>query len=52
MQLAQMEVALAAAIFFRECPNAALGPSMRDKDMDLEDKFVVSPRGHKCMVTM
>jgi hypothetical protein len=45
-----MEIALTTAIFFRECPNARIGDSMKDEDMEMEDLFVTTPRGHKCKV--
>jgi hypothetical protein len=50
--LAQIELALAAAVFFRECSNAQVAPSMKDGDMEPIDLFVVSPRGQRCMVIM
>ncbi|KAH7324029.1 cytochrome P450 [Rhexocercosporidium sp. MPI-PUGE-AT-0058] len=45
--LAQIEIALAATIFFRECPHAQVAPSMRDDDMEPSDLFIVGPRGQK-----
>lgn len=52
MQLAQMELALVAAVFFREYPNARIAPSTRDEDMIAEDMFILSPRKHKCMIIL
>ena len=50
VQLALMEIALTIATFFREFPNARIGDSMKDEDMEMEDIFVTTPRGHKCRV--
>lgn len=50
MQLAQIELAVAATFFFREFPNAKISSVMREKDMELEDRFVMNPRGQKCMI--
>jgi cytochrome P450 len=51
-QLAQIELALAATLFFREFPCAAISSIMTEKDMELEDKFVMNPRGQKCLVIL
>ncbi|KAE9376181.1 putative cytochrome P450 [Stipitochalara longipes BDJ] len=48
--LAQIELALAATLFFRECLHAQVALSMRDDDMEPSDLFVVGPRGQKCTV--
>ena len=50
--LAQIELALAATVFFRECPHAQVAPSMGDDDMEPSDLFVVGPRGQKCTVVI
>jgi len=50
--LAQIELSLAVAVFFRECPHAQIAPSMRDDDMEPSDLFVVGPKGQKCRVIM
>jgi cytochrome P450 len=50
IQLALMEIALTTAVFFRECPDARIGDSMKDADMEMEDVFVTTLRGHKCKV--
>ncbi len=52
MHLAKMEMALAAASFFRECPTARLSPKMTDDMMELENYFLVAPKGHKCEIVM
>ncbi|KAJ9656959.1 hypothetical protein H2201_008362 [Coniosporium apollinis] len=52
MHLAKMEMALAAATFFRECPTARLSSAMTDDMMELENYFLVAPKGHKCEVVM
>jgi hypothetical protein len=50
MQLAQIELALVAAMFFRNFQDAHVGQSMQDEDMIVDDLFILSPSGHKCMV--
>jgi hypothetical protein len=52
MHLAQIELALVAASFFRDLNNVELAPSMQDKDMIAEDVFILTPRGHRCMVVV
>ncbi|RDL40157.1 uncharacterized protein BP5553_00136 [Venustampulla echinocandica] len=50
--LAQIELALSITAFLRKCPNARVASSMTDFDMEIEDNFVMSPKGHKCMVIL
>lgn len=52
MQLAQIELAVAAAFFFREFPDAKISALMTEKDMEIEDRFVMNPRGKKCLVVI
>jgi hypothetical protein len=52
MNLALMEVALTAALFFREFPHAVIAPSTTEEEMEVEDVFVMTPRGHKCMIVL
>jgi cytochrome P450 len=51
-QLAQMELAVTAALFIREFPNAKVSSIMTERDMELEDKFVMNPKGQKCLVVL
>ena len=51
-QLALMELAVVAALFVREFPNAKISGVMTENDMELEDKFVMNPRGQKCVVVL
>jgi len=48
LHLAYMEMALAAAKFFRACPTATI--KTRDEDMEVENYFVIAPKGHKCEI--
>lgn len=52
MHLAYMELRLASAEFFRQCKGATLGPETTDQSMDLENYFLVAPRGHKCDIIL
>jgi hypothetical protein len=52
MQLAQIELSVLATLFFRESPNAKISSVMTEKDMKLEDRFVMNPRGRKCLVVL
>ncbi|KAF4618992.1 hypothetical protein G7Y89_g14855 [Cudoniella acicularis] len=51
-QLAQMELALSAAMLFREFHNVRIAPSMTEQDMIVEDHFAMSPKGHNFMVVL
>jgi hypothetical protein len=48
LHLVYMEMALAAAKFFRACPTATI--KVRDEDMEVENYFLVAPKGHKCEI--
>lgn len=52
IHLARMELRLAAALFFRELKGAKLAPSMTEKVVDVENYFLIAPRGHKCEITL
>jgi cytochrome P450 len=52
VHLARMELRLAAALFFRELKGAKLASSTTDKVMDVENYFLIAPRGHKCEMTL
>jgi hypothetical protein len=47
-----MELALIAAIFLHSCPNARIAPTMPEMDMDMEDVFVLWPKGRRCVVVL
>jgi cytochrome P450 len=49
--LAWMEMRLAAAYFLRDCRGAVLGSSA-DKDMEMENYFVITPKGKKCEISL
>ncbi|KAI0170736.1 cytochrome P450 [Pestalotiopsis sp. NC0098] len=52
IHLARMELRLAAALFFRKCRGARLGSNMDDKVMEMENHFLIAPRGHHCNITL
>jgi cytochrome P450 len=52
IHLAYMELRLASAEFFRECKGARLGAGTTEESMELENYFLVTPRGHKCEVVL
>jgi len=47
-----MELRYATAFLFRECKGMRIAPSMPADCMDLENYFVIVPKGHKCEVTL
>lgn len=49
--LTWMELRLAAAYFLRDCKGAVLG-STAEKDMELENYFVITPKGKRCEVML
>ncbi|TGO62507.1 hypothetical protein BCON_0019g00430 [Botryotinia convoluta] len=52
IHLARMELYLTLALFFRECKGMRIASSQDDGEMDIEDYFIIGPKGHKCAVTM
>lgn len=50
IHLAQMELRLATAEFFRNCRGARLAPSTTPESMEMENFFLVAPRSHRCDV--
>nr|XP_036577843.1 cytochrome p450 [Colletotrichum truncatum]KAF6784938.1 cytochrome p450 [Colletotrichum truncatum] len=52
VELAKMELRLATAVFFRRCKGLKLAPGTTDESMEMENYFLISPRGHKCEVIM
>lgn len=52
MHLAYMELRLASAEFFRKCKGAKLAAETTEKTMEMENYFLVTPRGHKCEIIL
>ncbi|KAH8900670.1 cytochrome P450 [Thozetella sp. PMI_491] len=52
IHLAWMELRIATALFFRECRGAIISPSMTDAMMELDNRFLISPKGHSCKITL
>lgn len=50
--LARMELRIAAAIFFRECPGARLAPSVTPESMVVVDRFNTHPVARRCEITL
>lgn len=43
---------LAAAFFFRECPNAKVSEVTTERDMDFENYFLIAPKAHECFIVV
>lgn len=52
IHLAYMEMRYAAAEFFRECKGTRPADSQTKEDMEMENYFVITPKGHKCEITL
>ncbi|KAF7859531.1 uncharacterized protein EAF02_010979 [Botrytis sinoallii] len=52
MHLANMEIYLILALLFRECKGIRIASIQDDEGMEIENYFVIGPKGHKCLVTM
>ncbi|OIW26271.1 cytochrome P450 [Coniochaeta ligniaria NRRL 30616] len=50
LHLAWMELRLGAALFFRECRGARLESSMTDEMMEMDNRFLIAPKGKRCIV--
>ncbi|EYE97982.1 cytochrome P450 [Aspergillus ruber CBS 135680] len=52
IHLARMELRLATALFFRTFPQAHVSTKegMAHEDMEMESYFLMSPKGHRCLV--
>lgn len=48
--IAYSELRLAAAEFFRQCSDSQLAPSTTPESMDMDNFFLIVPRGHRCEV--
>ncbi|WDK22095.1 cytochrome P450 [Colletotrichum graminicola] len=52
LDLARMELRMAAAVLFRQCPGLKLSSSMTDSMMEMENYFTIVPIGHHVDVTL
>lgn len=52
IHLAYIELRLAAALFFRQCRGAKISECMKDEMMEMDNRFLISPVGHHCYITL
>ncbi|RYO67069.1 putative sterigmatocystin biosynthesis P450 monooxygenase [Alternaria arborescens] len=52
IHLAYIELRLAAALFFRQCRGAKISECMKDEMMEMDNRFLISPVGHQCYITL
>lgn len=52
IHLAYMELRLATALFFRHCRGAKLSDRMEDQMMEMDNRFLIAPKGHCCYVML
>ncbi|KAI4680286.1 uncharacterized protein J4E84_007934 [Alternaria hordeiaustralica] len=52
IHLAYMELRLGAALFFRHCRGARISDSMNDEMMEMDNNFLIAPKGHHCYITL
>ncbi|KAM3425241.1 hypothetical protein BST61_g7193 [Cercospora zeina] len=50
--LANMELRIATTAFFRNCRGAKLAPSTTDESMEVENVFLIAPKGMACKVVI
>lgn len=52
IHLARMELRLATALFFRTFPQAHVSTKegMSAEDMEMKSYFLMSPKGHRCLM--
>lgn len=50
--LAMMELRLAVATFFRECRGASISSLTTEYDMEMDNLFLIEPRGGTCKIVM
>jgi cytochrome P450 len=50
MHLANLELSLGAAKCFRECPSAVV--TTKDVEMEFENYFLITPKGHRCEIVI
>ncbi|CAH0023585.1 unnamed protein product, partial [Clonostachys rhizophaga] len=52
LHLAWVELRLGAALFFREYRGAKLNHEMNDKMMEMDNRFLIAPKGHCCKIQL
>ena len=52
IHMARMETRIGAALFFRECRGARLSPETTDEVMEMENMFLIAPKGHFCSIAL
>lgn len=52
IHLAMMELQVGSATFFKRFPNARVLDDFSDEEMEMENFFLVAPKGHKCLVKL
>ncbi|KAL1795198.1 hypothetical protein ACET3X_007014 [Alternaria dauci] len=52
IHLAYIELRLATALFFRQCRGARISECMKDDMMEMDNRFLISPVGHCCYITL
>ncbi|KAJ4335560.1 hypothetical protein N0V95_008874 [Ascochyta clinopodiicola] len=52
IHLAYIELRLAAAMFFRQCRGAKLSDCMRNEMMEMDNRFLIAPKGHCCWISL
>ncbi|TGO09964.1 hypothetical protein BTUL_0149g00430 [Botrytis tulipae] len=52
LHLARMEMHLVLAKLFRECKGIRIASSQDDEGMEIENFFLIGPKGHRCALTM
>ncbi|TEY62722.1 hypothetical protein BOTCAL_0158g00170 [Botryotinia calthae] len=52
LHLARMEMQLSLALLFRQCKGLRIASSQTDEGMDIENFFLIGPKGHECVVTL
>ena len=50
--LANMELRIATAYFFRECKGARLAPSTTEASMEMRNMFAIWPVSHRCNIVL
>ncbi|KAM0231388.1 hypothetical protein ACHAPO_008498 [Fusarium lateritium] len=52
IHLAYMELRVTTAAFFRKFRGASVHPSLTDDDMDMENYTLITPKSHKCFISL
>lgn len=52
LHLAYMELRLGTALFFRMCRGARISNTMADEVMEMENHFLIAPKGHRCNIVL